>query len=321
MPSAARPIQLLVTMVATLLALTAFGASPASAAGLPGGFASVCDDAIDDDELLPVEEDKAFRPDGDGGFQRVEGGDADAERDDFEDEAFEEDDAEHEGIPVHRVPKPVLAAFKKQFGNDAEIHSVSRETEGGEVHAYFIEGEAGAGAFIEMAVSADGGVIGYAQEIGFDKAPKAVRSAALKAATGDKPDEIYCVLIKEDETHYHVALEFDEEARTIELTLDEDGTVLEKAHGIDPSSLPAKILKLIETEVGRNAHIEEAVKVESIDELPHYVVIGIVGNQGFEFFASADGSEVEFELHGIEDEDDFEDEGGFEDDEAFEDED
>ncbi|MEM6259083.1 MAG: hypothetical protein AAGI37_12280 [Planctomycetota bacterium] len=321
MPNVVRPVRLSMIINAALLAPAALSASPAMPTTMPQGLAPLLLQAADDDELVPIEEDKSFQSDGNGGFERGEGREAerdDFDDDDFDEEGFEEEGFEDEGIPIDKVPKRVLAAFKKQFGNDAELHAVYAESEDGHAHEYFIEGEAGQGQFIEMTVSADGEVYGYAQEIDFKKTPGAVQAAALKAVKDNQPEEIFCLLFQEDETHYHVAFEFDGEADNIEMTLSEDGEVLEQARGIDPSKLPVDILKLIEKEVGRNTHIEEAIKVESIDELPHYVVFGIAGNKGFELFATSDGSEVELELHDFEEENEFEEDDDFEE-EDFED--
>ena len=317
MPNALRTIRLNLMMSTALLVPTISSASPAMPAALPQGLLPLWVQAAEDDELLPIEEDKDFQPDGKGGFERAEGGgNEEPDHDDFEDEEFEEDDFEDEGIPLDKVPKRVLAAFKKQFGDDAEVHAVYAESEDGHADEYFIEGEAGDAGFIEMSVGADGEVYGYAQEIDFKKAPKAVQAAAIKAAKGNQPEEIFCLLFKEEETHYHISFELDEDAGNIELAITEDGEVLERSHGIDPSNLPANIVKLIKKKLGRNPHIEEAIRIESIDEMPYYVVFGIAGNKGFEFFASSDGSEVEFELY---DDGDFEEEDEFEDDEDFED--
>ncbi|MEM9345172.1 MAG: hypothetical protein AAGB26_01015 [Planctomycetota bacterium] len=149
MPNGVRSIRLSLMLGAALLAPAALTASPAMPATLPQALVPLWVQAAEDDELLPIEEDKSFQSDGNGGFERPEGRDAergDFDDDDFDDEDFEEEDFEDEGIPIDKVPKRVLAAFKKQFGNDAELHAVYAESEDGHAHEYFIEGEAGEGA-------------------------------------------------------------------------------------------------------------------------------------------------------------------------------
>lgn len=120
------------------------------------------------------------------------------------------------------VPKPAVKAVEERFAK-ATIRYVDRESNGDYEFA-MKEGD----RLFDVGVAKDGKLLNIKEEIEEEKIPKAVKEGLLKKHPGAKIVETEKVIVidgKKEKTTYEVKIKV--EKKTLEVVLDEAGTVIE----------------------------------------------------------------------------------------------